>query len=291
MGAICSTMFQPRRDDKNGVGSVQDTDLKGSMRSGSGSGEAQVQKVVSDVPKRGKKRAATTETGARRRTRRSKNWTHEETFKLIESRLQPSLNKRKPEWEAISVQIPGRTGKQCQQRWDTVVRPYKRIKRHYDDHGKDFGQVTEEEFRSMNVDCRHWRDNNWYNMIDEHHLRLASGRPSHGLKGASTSTGTILGENDALPSRLATPTSPVDQREPSSSAVRFLINPLEWKVVLPMFISYPVHVSDIVVASVLVFQSNLRYVNVKQGNNECNKVVDYSNECSVFGRTSLLNFT
>lgn len=69
--------------------------------------------------------------------------------------------------------------RQCQQRWGTIVMPYKKIKRQCDAHGKDFRQVTEEEFRSMNVDWRYWRDNSWYNLIDEYHLRLSSGKSIH----------------------------------------------------------------------------------------------------------------
>jgi hypothetical protein len=155
------------------TGNTNQVESKGERRN---TGEAQAQKDGSKAPRRGKKRGATTETMTRKRTQRSQNWKSDETLKLIQSRLQPSSGKGRAEWEAISVQIPGRNPRQCQQRWDTVLRPYKKIKRHCDAHGKHFDQVTEEEFRSMNVDWRYWGDNKWYRLIDEYHLRLSSGK-------------------------------------------------------------------------------------------------------------------
>jgi hypothetical protein len=139
-------------------------------------GEAQAQEVGLEAPRRGRKRGAATETNAPKRTKRAENWKPDETLKLIQSRLQLSPEKGRAEWKAISDQIPGRNPKQCRQRWDTIVRPYKKIKHHCDAHGKHFNQVTEEEFRSMNVDWRYWRDNKWYRMIDEYHLRLSCGK-------------------------------------------------------------------------------------------------------------------
>jgi hypothetical protein len=137
-------------------------------------GEAQAQEVGLEAPRRGRKRGAATETNSPKKTKRAPNWKPDETLKLIQSRLQLSPERGRAEWEAISVQIPGRTGKQCQQRWDTVVRSYKKIKCHCKD--KHFDQVTEEEFRSMKEDWHDWRDNNWYRMIDEYYLRQSSGK-------------------------------------------------------------------------------------------------------------------
>jgi hypothetical protein len=138
------------------TGNIDQVESKGERWN---TGEAQAQEVGLEAPRRGRKRGAATE-----------------TLKLIQSRLQLSPEKGRAEWKAISDQIPGRNPKQCRHRWDTVVRPYKKIKRHCDAHGKHFNQVTEEEFRSMNVDWRYWRDNKWYRMIDEYHLRLSCGK-------------------------------------------------------------------------------------------------------------------
>ncbi|KAG0504280.1 hypothetical protein KC19_8G016500 [Ceratodon purpureus] len=285
MGARCSSMFQRQRDedvpDRNGGGSHQDTDLEGVINENveieerndrtpdsdqlenegkrQDTGEAQAQKDgPPDAPKRGKKRGATTATNARKRTKRAQNWKPDETLKLIELRMQPPLDTGKSEWEAISVQIPERTAKQCQQRWDTVVKPYKKIKRHCDANGKAIGQVTEEELRSMNVDWRCWRDNHkWYNLIHEYYLRLSSGHPSHVLNVVAASTGISSGGNSALSSGVAATSFPVEEREPSPSpvtegaAVCFLHNPLEWMLLSQIFICYLVHVPEIVVASVL----------------------------------------
>ena len=99
---------------------------------------------------------------SRRGRPRAANWTPDETLKLIESKLR-NLN-----WEAIALLITGRTGTQCRQRWDTLVKLYKQIKRHCDGLGKDFAEVTEAELRSMKVTwVHHWKSGNWYNMIDE----------------------------------------------------------------------------------------------------------------------------
>lgn len=106
---------------------------------------------------------------SRRGRKRDADWKPDETETLIASRLHPSRSRRKlskVEWEAISVQIHGRTGKQCRQRWDTLVKRYKMIKGRCIDLGKEFAAVTEEEFRDMKVGS-HWKCNNWYNMIDE----------------------------------------------------------------------------------------------------------------------------
>jgi hypothetical protein len=95
------------------------------------------------------------------------------------------------------------------------------------------------------------------------------GGPSHDLNGASASTGTALGEDDALPSGAVATTFPVEQRAPSlvavteGAAVCFLHNCLERKVILQMFVCYLVHVSETVVASVLVFHENLTLLKVQ----------------------------
>jgi hypothetical protein len=95
------------------------------------------------------------------------------------------------------------------------------------------------------------------------------GRPSHDLNGASASTVTVLGEDDALHSGAVATTFPVEQRAPSLAAVTegaavcFLHNCLERKVILQMFVCYLVHVSEIVVASVLGFHANLTLLKCK----------------------------
>jgi hypothetical protein len=120
------------------------------------------------------------------------------------------------------------------------------------------------------------------------------GRPSHDLNGASASTGAVLGENDALPSGAVATTFPVEQRAPSLAAVTegaavcFLHNCLERKVILQMFICYLVHVSETVVASVLVFHANLTYVSAKRGSSEPDKG---GIQLDVVYLKELLNFT
>lgn len=173
---------------------------------------------------------------SRRKRKRAANWNPDETLKLLESRLQPStLDKGKSEWEAISKRIPGRTGQQCQQRWDTVVRPYKKIKSHCDAHGKDYSQVTEAEFRSMklgNIDSVSYGD--LFKRIDEYYSRKSG-------KGSMASSTAAIGENDlpsgapdALPPKLVTAAYPVQQTKSTDfgAAVCFPHNPLQWKVIL-----------------------------------------------------------
>jgi hypothetical protein len=110
---------------------------------------------------------------SRRGRTRAANWTHNDTLKLIESKLR-NLN-----WEAIASLISGRTGTQCRQRWDTLVRLHKRIKRHCDGHGKEFAEVTEAELETMKVTDHHWKSGNWYNMIDEFQRQRVSSGESH----------------------------------------------------------------------------------------------------------------
>ncbi|KAG0615616.1 hypothetical protein M758_5G056000 [Ceratodon purpureus] len=101
----------------------------------------------------GKKRGSPT-AGLEKKSKRQRctNWTDHETEQLVILRLERNLVTRKskgPLWEAISKQISGRTAKQCQNRWDTVSKSYKRI---MDSHNKHFSQITVEDFQKMKAE-------------------------------------------------------------------------------------------------------------------------------------------
>jgi len=126
-------------------------------------------------PKRGMKRTGTLvpDSDVQQETKKSKrapNWNRVETQKLINfCSLQTSHGKRNMDWEAASNQIPGRTAKQCRQRYDTLLKSYKKIRTFCLDKCKVFEQVTEEEFRSMKLDRNFLENDHWYEMIDRCH--------------------------------------------------------------------------------------------------------------------------
>ena len=131
-----------------------------------------------EVSKRGKKRATAAENSEEKKRKRGRNWTDQgETENLIHLRLQSLHNKgnvsrldiyesNEQVWEAISKHLPERTAEECQNRWDTVVRSYKTIKSYLDGHGKEFSQVSTEDFEKMKVG-QYFRSAEWYKMLGE----------------------------------------------------------------------------------------------------------------------------
>ena len=97
-----------------------------------------------------------------------------------------------------------------------------------------------------------------------------------------------------MPSGAVAKTSPAEQRAPSlaaeteGAAVCFLQSCLERKVILQIFICNLVHVSEIVVASVLVFHANVTYVIAKRGSSELDQG---GIQLDVVYLKELLNFT
>ncbi|KAG0576113.1 hypothetical protein KC19_5G056600 [Ceratodon purpureus] len=103
-------------------------------------------------PRGGKKRGSPTVGLEKKKRQRCTNWTDHETEQLVILRLERNLVKKKskgPLWEAVSKQISGRTPKQCQNRWDTVSKSYKRI---MDSHNKQFSQITVEDYQKMKAE-------------------------------------------------------------------------------------------------------------------------------------------
>jgi len=106
-----------------------------------------------------------------KRTKRASNWTTQETGALIICKLQLPLPKGNAGWELISSQIPGRSTQQCRQRWDTLKKPYKKMKDYCVAHGKELSQVSKEEFLSMKLDLTLFTNGHWYKMIDDYSSR------------------------------------------------------------------------------------------------------------------------
>ena len=112
------------------------------------------------------------ENESRRRKKRAPDWEPHETEKLIESKLQ-NLN-----WDQISDLIPGRPSKGCRQRWETIGRPYKKVKKLCNDRGEDVSQVTEEDLRSMKMGTIYVRNRHWFKMVDDYYSFKSGKSPS-----------------------------------------------------------------------------------------------------------------
>ena len=109
---------------------------------------------------------------SRRRKKRAPDWEPHETEKLIKSKLQNL------DWDQISDRIPGRPSKGCRQRWETIGRPYKKVKNLCNDRGKDVSQVTEEDLRSMKMGTKYVRNRHWFKMVDDYYSSISGKSPS-----------------------------------------------------------------------------------------------------------------
>jgi hypothetical protein len=115
----------------------------------------------------------------KKRKNRSKNWTDEETEILlkvvprkrkVKSRLAKGCGSE-PWWEAIANDVPGRTGRECRMRMDTLTKSYKAIKEYCANHRKEFTELKEEDFRGMKLAKRKLATRlteSWYNRIRNH---------------------------------------------------------------------------------------------------------------------------
>lgn len=126
-------------------------------------------------PKRGKKRALPTGNSARKKSSRSTNWGVAETETLLKlvkasrdtkTRIGRSGKSAEAVWQEIAENIPGRTSDQCQRRWDTVVKSFKKIKDYCENHKVEFSQLEEKDFQGMKL-ATSFRSAEWFKIMDE----------------------------------------------------------------------------------------------------------------------------
>ncbi|KAG0615618.1 hypothetical protein M758_5G056300 [Ceratodon purpureus] len=103
-------------------------------------------------PRGGKKRGSPTAGLETNKRPRCRNFTGHESDRVVILRLEANLVKGKrnePLWESIAEKMPGRTAKQCQNRFDTVSKSYKPF---IDSQNKQFSQITVEDYQKMKAE-------------------------------------------------------------------------------------------------------------------------------------------
>lgn len=110
----------------------------------------------------------------KKRKDRSDNWSEEQTEELLNACSQLKEEKgrfrmcggcRPSYWETVSRSVRGRTPKECQWRMDTLTKSWRVIKVYCDDHHKEFGQLTQQDFQCIKQATA--ITGNWYNQICE----------------------------------------------------------------------------------------------------------------------------
>lgn len=214
--------------------------------------------LASKCSRRGKKRATTAESCEQKKRQRCKNWTDHETEQLVNLKLECLRNEKNvgrfgknrnndPVWGYISKKIPERTPKQCQNRWDTVVRSYRTIKSHLDGHNKQFSQVTMKDFQEMETVGPYFRSAQWYKMFSEQREVWDLSLRSQGRRLRDRNAAVVAGtpallsaggvNQEASAREVAIRTSSLDHRQPTVTGcevqpVCFPHNLLQWMMML-----------------------------------------------------------
>jgi hypothetical protein len=134
------------RTKPHGKGSVViERHHESSESGGSPSLKSQVERVMGE------------QEGKKKRKKRAKNWTDEETNILLQVVSQKTKSKscinESPEtetwWDGIAKDVLDRTRSECRRRNETLVKSYNAIKKYCDKQNKEFKQLNKEDFRNM----------------------------------------------------------------------------------------------------------------------------------------------
>nr|PNR60742.1 hypothetical protein PHYPA_003535 [Physcomitrium patens] len=97
--------------------------------------------------------------GEKKRKKRSKNWTDEETEVLLEAVPRKTNVKSRFDksdgselsWEDMANKLPGRTGDECRMRMDMLTKSYKAIKTYCENQKKKFRLLTKVDFEDIKL--------------------------------------------------------------------------------------------------------------------------------------------
>ena len=113
-------------------------------------------------------------------SRKRKNWSAEETDLLFEAvdaeKTKPrSRLDSEPFWEGVAKRVPGRTGKECRMRMETLKKSYIVVKDYCDEEKKQFGELKGAEFGKMKLATQILE--RWYFRIRDHYPPRPSKKP------------------------------------------------------------------------------------------------------------------
>lgn len=97
--------------------------------------------------------------GEKKRKKRSKNWTDEETEVLLEAVPRKTNVKSRFDksdgselsWEDMANKLPRRTGDECRMRMDMLTKSYKAIKTYCENQKKKFRLLTKVDFEDIKL--------------------------------------------------------------------------------------------------------------------------------------------